>query len=159
LKTGKIQIYNKTRIANILNRTNYLIYVVVAIFILIDLDLFSTQPKVLVTEGFFWKIIAVTFQLIFLASLIQWDFKKKKIIDILSNGILINGDLQYSEKIKPNRESSFYVHVFKYNVSGITYEVSFSNKRNSVSSRAIIYQFDDPKKAIVFKSLKKNCNN
>lgn len=155
MKTGKIQIQNKTQIARLLNRSNFLIYVVIAIFILINFDLFSAQPKLFVTQGYFWKSIAVVFQIIFLASLIQWDFKKKKIIDILSNGILVNGELQYSERIKPNRESGFYIHMLTYNVSGDTYEVAFKNQSNRISSRAIIYQNDHPKKAVAFADLKK----
>jgi vacuolar-type H+-ATPase subunit I/STV1 len=154
LKTGKIRLTDKTKIAKILNRNNYLLIIVGIIFLIIDYDLFSPQPKFLITEGFFWKGIAIVFQLIFIGTLIQWEYKKQRIIDILSNGIITRGNLEMSERIKPNRESSFYIHLFEYEVDNKKYEVAFKNKRNSVKSDFIIYQSNNPKNGIVYEDLK-----
>ncbi len=154
LKTGKIRLTDKTKIAKILNRNNYLLIIVGIIFLVIDYDLFSSQPKVLITEGFFWKGITIVFQLIFIGTLIQWEYKKQRIIDILSNGIITRGKLEISERIKPNRESSFYIHLFEYEVSNKKYEVAFKNKRNNVKSDFIIYQSNNPKNGIVYEDLK-----
>ncbi len=154
LKTGKIRLSNKTQIAKILNRNNYLLIIVGIIFLIINYDLFSSQPKFLITEGFFWKGIAIVFQIIFIGTLIQWEYKKQRIIDILSNGTITHGKLQMSEKVKPNQESSFYVHLFEYEVDNKKYEVTLKNKRNSVKSDFIIYQSNNPKNGIVYEDLK-----
>jgi vacuolar-type H+-ATPase subunit I/STV1 len=154
LKTGKIRLTDKTKIAKILNRNNYLLIIVGIIFLIIDYDLFSSQPKFLITEGFFWKGIAIVFQLIFIGTLIQWEYKKQRIIDILSNGTITRGKLEMSEKIKPNHESSFYIHLFEYEVDNKKYEVTIKNKQNSVKSDFIIYQSNNPKNGIVYEDLK-----
>lgn len=154
LKTGKIRLSDKTKIAKILNRNNYLLIIVGIIFLLIDYDLFSSQPKVLMTEGFFWKGIAIVFQVIFIGTLLQWEYKKQRIIDILSNGTITRGILEMSEQVKPNRESSFYIHLFQYQVGNEKYEVTIKNKKNSVRSDFIIYQSDNPKNGIVYEDLK-----
>ncbi|MBC3758467.1 hypothetical protein H7U19_08635 [Hyunsoonleella sp. SJ7] len=154
METGKIQLSDKTQISKILNRSNYLIIIVGLIFLIIDYDLFSSEPKFLITEGFFWKGIAIVFQIVFIGTLIQWKFKKQRIIKILSNGTIIRGNLKYSEKIKPNYESSFYVHLFEYKVDNEKFEVIFKNKSRNVKSDFIIYQSNNPKNGIVYEDLK-----
>ena len=121
---------------------------------IVDYDLFSSQPKFLITEGFFWKGIAIVFQIIFIGTLIQWEYKKQRIIDILSNGTITYGKLEMSERIKPNSESSFYIHLFTYEVDNKKYEVATKNNQNSVKSDYIIYQSDNPKNGIVYEDLK-----
>nr|WP_321222458.1 hypothetical protein [uncultured Psychroserpens sp.] len=154
MKTGSIHLTDKTKIAKILNRNNYLLIIVGIIFLIIDYDLFSAQPKFLITDGHFWKGFAIVFQLIFISTLIQWEYKKQRIIDILSNGIITRGNLEMSEKVKANRESLFYIHLFKYVVDNQNYEVAFKNNMNSVKSNFILYQSDNPKKAIAYEDLK-----
>ncbi|MEM5567123.1 hypothetical protein WNY78_18545 [Psychroserpens sp. AS72] len=154
MKTGKIRLSDKSKIAKILNRNNYLLIIVGIIFSIIDYDLFSSQPEILITEGFFWKGIAIILQIIFIGTLIRWEYKKQRIIDILYNGTITRGKLEMSEKIKPNRESSFYIHLFEYEVDNKKYEVSIKNNRNNVNSDYIIYQSDNPKNGIVFEDLK-----
>jgi vacuolar-type H+-ATPase subunit I/STV1 len=154
LKTGKIRLSDKTKIAKILNRNNYLLIIVGIIFLIIDYDLFSSQPKFLITEGFFWKGIAIIFQIIFIGTLIQWEYKKQRIIDILYNGTITRGKLEMSEKIKPNRESSFYIHLFEYEVDNKKYEVTIKNNQSSVKSDYIIYQSNNAKNGIVYEDLK-----
>ena len=157
MKTGKIRLADKTKIAKILNRNNYLILITGILFLVIDYDLFSSKPKFLITEGFFWKGIAIIFQIIFIGTLIQWEYKKQKIIEILSNGTIIRGKFEFSEKIKPHRESAtFYIHLFEYEVDHKTYEVTFKNKSKSVASNFIIYQSNKPKNGIVYEDLKKD---
>lgn len=154
MRTGKIRISNTTKIAKILNRNNYILVIVGIICLIIDYDLFRSQPKFLITDGFFWKGIAIVFQIIFIGSLIQWEYKKQQIINILSNGTITRGSLKISEKVKPNRESSFYIHLFQYQVGNETYEVTIKNNKNRVASNYIIYQSDKPKNGIVYEELK-----
>lgn len=156
LETGKIRLSDKNKIAKILNRNNYLIVIVGIIFLIIDYDLFNSKPKVLITEGFFWKGIAIVFQIIFIGTLVQWEYKKQRIIEILSNGTIIRGKLEFSEKMKPHRESaSFYIHLFEYKIDNRKHEVTFKNKNKSVASDFIIYQSNKPKNGIVYEDLKK----
>ena len=154
MKTGKIQISDKHKITKTLNRNNSLFIIIVIICILIDYDLFSIKPKYLVTEGYFWKALAIVFQLAFIASLIQWETKKRKITNILNNGIITQGQLKMSERIKPNKRASFYLHLFQYTVDNKIYEVTLKNKRNSIASNFIIYQLTNPKNGVVFEGLK-----
>lgn len=154
MKTGTIRLSDKIKISKILNRNNYLLVAIAIIFLIIDFDLFSSQPKFLKTQGFFWKGIAIVFQIIFIGTIIQWEYKKKRIIDILSNGVIIKGRLDFSQRLKPNRESSFYVHIFKYEVNNQEYEVTIKNKTNDVKSHFIIYESGNPKNGIVYEDLK-----
>ncbi|TDQ27511.1 hypothetical protein [Tenacibaculum caenipelagi] len=154
MKTGKIRLTDKTKISKILNRNNYLLIIVGIIFLIVDYDLFSSQPKFLITEGFFWKGIAIVYQLIFIGTLIQWEYKKQRIIDILSNGTITRGKLEMSQRIKPNDTSSFYIHLFEYEVNNKKYEVTLKNKKSSVKSDFIIYQSNNPKIGIVYEDLK-----
>ena len=156
METGKIRLTDKTKIAKILNRNNYLIVIIGILFLVIDYDLFSSEPKFLITEGFFWKGIAIVFQIIFIGTLVQWEYKKQRIIEILSNGTIVRGKLEFSEKMKPHRESAtFYIHLFEYKVDNRKYEVTFKNKSKSVASDFIIYQSNKPKNGIVYDDLKK----
>ena len=59
-----------------------------------------------------------------------------------------------SERIQPNKTSSFYIHLFEYVVSNKKYEVTMKNKSNYVNSNFIIYEFNNPKKGIVYEDLK-----
>lgn len=156
LRIGNIRITDRAKIAKALNRRNYLIYMVVIVFIAIDIDLFSAQPKFLKTEGFFWKGMAIVFQLLFILSVIKWDAKKKKIIDILHNGMIVKGELKFSERIRPNKTSVFYVHLFEYEANGQTHEVSFKNKSKAINSYYIVYNLKDPNSAVVYEDLKPN---
>ncbi len=124
------------------------------VFLIIDYDLFHSEPKFLVTEGYFWKGIAIVFQLTFIAILIQWDKKKKRIINILSKGIITEGKLKMSERIKPNKFSTFYIHLFEYYVFDKKYEITIKNKTNSIKSNYIIYESNNPKNGILYEDLK-----
>jgi len=155
LKTGSIGLTDKKQISKILNRNNYLIVFVIIGCLIINYDLFSSKPKFLVTEGYLWKGLAIIFQLTFIGNLIRWELKKQKIINILSNGNLVNSKLKMSEQIKPNNSSSYYLHLFKYTVGDENFEVVMKNKNSKVKSNFIIYEKGKPKNAVVFEDLKK----
>ncbi|WP_299097905.1 hypothetical protein [uncultured Winogradskyella sp.] len=91
MKTGKLQLPNTTNVAKILNRNYYIIIIVIIVFAVINYDLFSSEPKYLITEGFFWKGIAIVFQLAFLTSIIQWHFKKRKSLISCTMELLLKG--------------------------------------------------------------------
>ena len=154
MESAKIQITEKDKIKKILNGNKYLTVFIGLIFLTIDYDLFSSQPIVLKAEGFFWKGIAIAFQLIFIGTLIKWEIKKRKTINILNNGMITRGELKFSQRIKPNDSSSFYVHLFEYSVANKKYEVAFKNKKNSVNSSYIIYQIDKPENGMLYQELK-----
>ncbi|MFD2561162.1 hypothetical protein [Aquimarina rubra] len=154
MQTGKIQISDKRKIAKILNRSNSLLIIIGIVFLIIDYDLFSSHPIILVTEGYLWKGLAIVFQLVFVGNLINWELKKQRIINILSNGIITLVELKMSERVKPNDTSSFYIHLFEYSVSNNKYEVTLKNKKDIVKSNYIIYQTDNPKNGIVYEDLK-----
>ncbi|MCD2258759.1 hypothetical protein [Psychroserpens luteolus] len=156
MRTGKIQIRDNAKLSKALNRNNYILYIVIVIFAIINIDLFSSQPRFLVTEGLFWKGASIVFQVLFILSLVQWDVKKKKVISILSNGMIVKGQLIYSDVIKPNKTSSFNVHLFEYEASGKIYDIEFKNKSKQVKSSYIIYKINQPEKAIVYEDLKPN---
>jgi hypothetical protein len=125
------------------------------VFILVDIDLFSTEPKYLITDQFMWKGFAIVIQVIFLVSIIKWEIKKKRMVQILTNGIVVLGTHHGSEYLKGGKSSGYYYHLFSYEVNGKKYEVGLRNKRRYVQSNFIIYQADHPKKAIAFEELKK----
>ncbi|WP_298894691.1 hypothetical protein [uncultured Psychroserpens sp.] len=153
MRTGKIQIQDTAKMSKALNRNNYILYIVIVVFAIINIDLFSSQPRFLVTQGLFWKGATIIFQVLFILSLVQWDLKKKKIISILSNGMIVKGQLIYSDVIKPNKTSSFNLHLFEYEVSGKIYDIEFKNNSKQVKSNYIIYKINQPEKAIVFDDL------
>ncbi|MGV6832602.1 MAG: hypothetical protein ACWA5P_13700, partial [bacterium] len=154
MKTGKIRLSNKAEISKILNRNNYVLYIVAIICVVIDYDLFSSEPKFLMTDGYFWKGIAIVFQLVFIGTIVKWKSKKQRIIDILTNGTIIRGRLEMSEKISTNRVSSFYLHLFEYTVDNKKYELTYKSNSSNVKSDFIIYQSNNPKNGIVYEDLK-----
>jgi len=154
LTTGKIQLTDKAKTAKILNRNNYILVIAALLCLIIDIDLFSTNPKYLITNGYFYKGLAIVFQITFIWSLYKWDKKKKNIIEILNNGMIINGTLIMSERIRANSNSTQFAHIFEYTVSGKKHEAFMKNRSSSVKSNYIIYQVDNPKNGVVYDELK-----
>ncbi|WP_299274332.1 hypothetical protein [uncultured Psychroserpens sp.] len=156
MRTGVIKINNTSKLYKAFGKRDYILYVMILLCVFINIDLFSSQPRFLITTGFFWKGIALASLVVLLFSLIQWHLKKKKVIDVLSNGIIIEGQLKYSDVIKPNKTSSFNVHLLEYQVLGKTYEIGFKSKNKHLQSNVIIYKVNQPEKAIVFEDLRPN---
>ena len=153
MKMTKINIKDRSRLYKMLSKRDYILYAIIFLCLLINLDLFSPQPLVF-NSSLFWKIAAVTVLILLLFSVIQWHSKKRKIIDILSNGMVVDGKPNYSDVIKPNRTSSFNVHLVSYDVSGKTYEVGFKSKNKNLASNRVIYKVNQPEKAIAFETLR-----
>ena len=158
MKEGTIKLSNTSGVSTALSKYNYILVLVGIAFIFIDFDLFSEQPKYLITKGFGWKGLAIAFQIIFVLSLIQWHYKKKKIIDILYDGISIRGNYISSTKVSTGTDnpSTYYMHLFEYTVNNTNYDISFKTKSYSPESHYIIYKRSNPKNAVGFADLRKD---
>ncbi|MFD2914288.1 hypothetical protein [Psychroserpens luteus] len=157
MKIRKVQIKEKANVKKALNKNSYIIVLFSLLLFVVDIDLFSPEPRFFSSNIFMWKGLAIVFQIIYIISLIQWYYKKKRIANILSNGIITKGTLISTEKIKSNSDGiSFYIHLYEYEVDNKKYEVSFKNKSSSVNSYDIIYESNDPQNAVPYADLKDN---
>jgi len=155
MKEGTIKLSNTSGVSTALNKHNYILILVGIAFVFIDFDLFSRQPTYLITKSWAWKGLAIAFQFIFVLSLIQWHYKKKKITDILYDGISIRGNYISSTKISNSESYNHYMHLFEYTVNKMTYDLSFKTKNYSPESDYIIYKRNNPKIAVGFDDLRK----
>ena len=154
MNTGKIPPIDTVDIAKILNRNNYILILVGIVFMAIDFDMFSAEPRLIKVDKLLYQIVIVIAQLIFVASLYKWEYDKQKIINILTDGVLVKGNLKYTEKLQSNRQTNFFLHLFEYKVEGQSYEAAMQNKKNHTKSSYIVYQKSNPKKSIVFDDLR-----
>lgn len=155
MKTKHVQLKDLSIAKRSLNKTTIILVIIAIILVLVDLDLFHPNPRWLKTDGYFYKGMAILFQVTFIANFIQWEFKKKKILSLLQNGIITNGTLKFSESFQPNSTSRrIHVHMLAYNANEKSYEISTKSKRRELSTTKVLYLSNEPKKAIAIQELK-----